>query len=582
MSSSIAEREDTLSTDQPLGRSSQFPLLILLFAIALIAQLIAVRRFIGPYDECLAPYDADRVLHGGRPYRDFLTLYGPAQFYLLAFWFKLFGVSALAARVYDALTKAGIATVSFALATRLTSRTFAAMAFTGVLFWLTCIDDAAYNYSAYPALLLSLVSCIFFARFLDDYSKISSLFIAGVLVGLATCFRHDFGFYLCVAQLTTLVWTIRSSRSSGIIEDSTFAALRRPALCYLSGIVIIVIPVAVLLAWTIPHNDIYENLFYIPAKVYPKMRSMPFRTFAIPRLLRHPFSWDNRFELEEAIDFFPILICITSAVVLFVSRKSESGLFRNERQRQLFGLITIVCSLLFIKGLIRVSAIQLVQCVVIGSILLAILISRIPHLKRITSVMVGFCAVVFLACSAPVVLGFFAFAQRNALDLLHPARPTSFYNTCHQPAGLDRAHCLILEPHDTAAIEYVVQRTSPQDRIFVGDGRQDKALANDMRFYFISGRPSITKWQEFNPGVQTTLPIQNQIIDSMREYSPKFVVLDTEWDNINEPNASRFPSGVTALDDYIHANYAPQATFGTVTVFALKSQQPQAAGSPSK
>lgn len=36
-------------------------------------------------------------VNGGRPYRDFLTLYGSAQFYLLAALVKLLGVSALVA-----------------------------------------------------------------------------------------------------------------------------------------------------------------------------------------------------------------------------------------------------------------------------------------------------------------------------------------------------------------------------------------------------------------------------------------------------------------------------------------------------
>jgi hypothetical protein len=195
--------------------------------------------------------------------------------------------------------------------------------------------------------------------------------------------------------------------------------------------------------------------------------------------------------------------------------------------------------------------------------------------------MVGACALIFLVCSAPIVLGFVLFTYANVMDLLHPARPTSFYNTCHPPVGLERARCLILDPVPAAAIQYVEQRTSPQDRIFVGAGRHDKILVNDIRFYFLSGRPAITKWQEFDPGVQTTLPIQNQIIASIQGYSPKFIVLNSLWDNVTEPNGSRFSSGVTALDDYIHAHYAYKATFGTVVILAPK-QQPQAAGSPSK
>jgi hypothetical protein len=580
MTASI-EPQTTFGKNQSVGRDSKPSLIFLLFAIALVIQLLAARRVIGSYDECLALYGADRVLHGGRPYRDFLTLYGPAQFYLLALTFKLFGVSALVGRIYDAVVKAGIACASFVLVTRLASWRYAAMAFTAVLLWLACIDDPAYNYSAYPALLISLISCIFFSRYLNDSSRLRSLFISGVLVGVTVCFRHDFGFYLCIAQLISLVWSTLSDRPSGAKPRSVLPAIRQPALLYISGILLVVIPVTLLLLWAIPHNDIFFDLFYLPAKVYPKMRSLPFRTFVIPQLLRHPFRWSNRFELQEAIVFFPILACIASAVVLFLSHKPKSSLFSDTHQRQIFGLLTVLGSLFFVKGLIRVSAMQMIQCIVVGIILLAVLLSRIPQLSRGYSIMVAACALIFLVCSAPIVLGFFLFTHINVVDLVHPDRPTSFHNTCHPLVGLERARCLILEPASAAAIEFVEQRTSPQDRIFVGAGRHDKIVANDIRFYFISGRSAITKWQEFDPGVQTTLPFQNQIIASMQEYSPKFIVLNSAWDNVTEPNGSRIPSGVTTLDNYIHADYTPEASFGTIAILAPK-QQPQAAGSPSK
>ena len=567
MTASILEQHKALPY-RPLGRLSQSSLLALLFAIALLIQLVAVRRTIGTFDECLSLYGAEYILHGGRPYRDFLTPYGPAQFYLLALCFKIFGASALVGRIYDAFIRAGIACTSFALVTLLASRRYAALAFAAVILWLACIDDMAYNYSAYPALLLSLLSCLFFARYLNGPSRIWPLFVAGGLVGATACFRHDVGFYLFIAQSVTLFWSVSSNSRSDEIKRGP--ALYRPALCYIAAIAVIVLPVALLLLWSVPRSDIFFNLFYLPAKVYPRMRHLPFKTFAIPHLLRHPFSWSNRFDLQEAIVFFPILACVASALVLFLSRKPRSGIFSDPQQRQIFALLTLLGLLFFIKGLIRVSAMQMMQCIVIGIILLVVLLSLIPRLDRVSSVIIGGITFIFLACSVPVVLGFFLFISRNVIDVIHPSRATSYAKTCHPPAGLERARCLIVDAGPEAAIEYVEQRTSPQDRIFVGAGRHDKILTNDMRLYFVTGRFAITKWQDFEPGVQTTLPIQNQIIASMQEYSPKFIVLNSAWDNLKEPNDSRFSSGVTTLDDYIHTHYTPQATFGTIAVLAPK------------
>jgi hypothetical protein len=58
------------------------------------------------------------------------------------------------------------------------------------------------------------------------------------------------------------------------------------------------------------------------------------------------------------------------------------------------------------------------------------------------------------------------------------------------------------------------------------------------------------------------------MVDSLKQYAPKFVVLDSGADTKMEPNQSRYSSGVIALDDYIRAHYAPQASFGTLTILA--------------
>ncbi|HEU4635352.1 MAG TPA: hypothetical protein VFS41_04190, partial [Edaphobacter sp.] len=65
------------------NRNRVFVEIGLLFLIALAVQVIGFKAKCGPYDEFLSLYGADRVLHGQMPYRDFWTMYGPAQFYVL-------------------------------------------------------------------------------------------------------------------------------------------------------------------------------------------------------------------------------------------------------------------------------------------------------------------------------------------------------------------------------------------------------------------------------------------------------------------------------------------------------------------
>ena len=48
---------------------------------------------------------------------------------------------------------------------------------------------------------------------------------------------------------------------------------------------------------------------------------------------------------------------------------------------------------------------------------------------------------------------------------------------------------------------------------------------------------------------------------------PQYVVLDAEFEQLQEPNDSSKSSGVTLLDDYIHSKYQPVQTFGVMTVW---------------
>jgi hypothetical protein len=51
---------------------------------------------------------------------------------------------------------------------------------------------------------------------------------------------------------------------------------------------------------------------------------------------------------------------------------------------------------------------------------------------------------------------------------------------------------------------------------------------------------------------------------------PRIVVLESDWDNVNEPNVSALSSGVTVLDDYIRLHYETVRQYGTISVLARR------------
>lgn len=537
-----------------------------LFLIALLIQIIAFKRTCGPYDEFLSLYGADRVLHGDLPYRDFWTMYGPAQFYVLAVFFKLFGTSILTGRFYDALIRAGIACTCFTLARLLTPTRWAFAAFAVVILWLACIYYPAYNFPVYPAMLASLISCLFFSRFLQHPSNPKQLFLAGLFVSIATIFRHDSGFYIFLAELLMLIWiTVQSQRSSSNrFHQSFFAVFSRRALVYLIGVVLIAVPVYAIILLRVGSQNLFYDLFYVPGVIYPKVRSLPFLSAETLQQLHHPFSWDGRLAYESLIVFFPILVMISALLCLLTSRQSR--IFPTTWQRQTFSLLFLLASLFFVKGLIRVGPVQLIQSIIVCLTVLAVLFGHLSRLDRRIVLSLYLTSAYLALCTLPVLSHLITFTRLNFKDAIHPNASDSFYHRCRPPAQLSRARCILIDPNIAQAATEIERHSAPDQPIYVGDGRHDRIFWNDVRLYFLSARPSITRWYDLHPGVQTTLPIQNQIIDSMRRADPPIVVLNSTWDNTVEPNESQYSSGVTTLDDYIRAHYVPQATYGKITL----------------
>ncbi|RZU41979.1 ArnT family glycosyltransferase [Edaphobacter modestus] len=534
-----------------------------LFLLAVVVQIIGFKRISGPYDEFLSLYGADRVLHGGLPYRDFWTMYGPAQFYAIALFFKLFGISALTGRIYDALIRAGIACACYSLARLLTGPRWAFAAFAAVILWLTGIYYPSYNFPVYPAMLASLVSCLFFARFLRESSNKRSLFLAGLFVSVAAIFRHDSGFYICFAELLMLVWTARRRRP-GQTRQNQFATVGRRLLLYLTAVVLIAGPVYGIIVFKAGVQNVFYDLFYVPAVIYPKVRRLPFLTPETLQLLRQPFSWDGRTAVESLIVFFPIFAILSAFLSLFTSRRSR--IFPTTWQRQTFSLLLLLASLFFVKGMIRVGPVQLIQSIIVCLTVLAILFGHLRQVSRPVAVSLYVTALFLALCTAPMLSHILTFGRRNLRDTIHPQAYDSFYRRCHPPAALSRARCILIDPDDLLAVQEIERRSTPDQPIYVGNGRHDRIFWNDVRLYFLAGRGSITRWYDLHPGVQTTLPIQNQIIDAMGRENPPVIAINSTWDNNIEPNQSRYSSGVTALDDYIRSHYTAQAAYGKITI----------------
>ena len=100
----------------------------------------------------------------------------------------------------------------------------------------------------------------------------------------------------------------------------------------------------------------------------------------------------------------------------------------------------------------------------------------------------------------------------------------------------------------------------------MGLGRHDKIFADNLTLTFAAEVVAPTRWHDLHPGVQTRSDVQAQMIQELSARPLAYVVLEREWDDVSEPNESARSSGVTALDEYLVANFTPVFHAGSLAV----------------
>jgi hypothetical protein len=121
---------------------------------------------------------------------------------------------------------------------------------------------------------------------------------------------------------------------------------------------------------------------------------------------------------------------------------------------------------------------------------------------------------------------------------------------------------------------HLLDHTAPGRTLYVGTGRHDKLLMNDVVLYFLSGHRAATKWHELHPGVQTTEAVQREMIGELERRQPAWVVLNTQWDDVAEPNESARSSGVRLLDEHLARTYRPVLRQGSFTLLEPRAAAP--------
>ena len=540
-----------------------------LFVLAMFCLILFMERNINVYDEGIILSGAARAMDGAVIHRDFYTNYGPGQFYVLAALFKMFGASVLTERIWDTVVRSCSIVLVFIIVGRVAPYWLAVSASAVSLLWLGAFGF--YGYPVFPALAADLAGLVFLIPVLGGVGRRPAVVAAGACAGLATLFRYDVGLATFAAEgaiLAASVWL------GPLKRPDRLRAVAHVMILFSLGFTIVVGPAGLALAFAGAIPDFVFDVVTYSARLYAQGRALPFPGLTVLRVFP-----------SEAVVYLPPFICLVAVLRIVTilrhrrNREDDVGPDSPIQRAELWTLLTLsaLTLLFFAKGWVRVQTIHMAMAL-IGSVAMAAVLARslaergMISRSLVSVALLGVCAWSFCAVQID-----WSRAVRNVAWATGPTSSQvpadglpALTGSCHMPDVLARLDCIETSAATAETIQYVEQRTTPDDPLFVGLSRHDKIFANDVLLYFALNRRPATKWYQFDPGLQTSAPIQQEIIGELERTKPKLIVLEAQWSDVKEPNGSAL-SDATLLDDYLRQTFEPAATFGQNSILQRRS-----------
>jgi hypothetical protein len=540
--------------------------------VAFVVLLLVMPRDLNIFDEGIVLVDAMRIMNGDVVHRDFYSSYGPAQYYLIATLFKIFGINFMVGRLYALTILSTIVGMLFYILHRRVRISFTLIAAAVCGMWMMSFNQ--YLYPIYPSILLSLAGSYLILSAAEAVNKWGRLAAAGVCTGLITLFRYDSGFFVMIAHLIALaiLISIQSPSARRISEvGSAWVA-------YCIGIGLIFLPAAMAFLAVAPLNDFVADIIDYSRKYYAEMRGLPF-----PRLKTILYDPD-----KSAV-YLPLLatLLVAGELIRRVFARSDRTTNADRKivtpdaklDRSYLIVFGLLAFMLFFKGVVRVSVLHMLMGIIPALIVLAVLAScwwRLHGIARTGTALMGLIVIVPAADAALGELNRARIDSARSVGgwLLGRAGLYSLQSDekdCPAVPALTMARI----PNDYIRVaRYLIAHSQSNDRIFVGLTAHDKIFANALSLYFAAGRLPGTHWHQLDPGLQTRANIQEKMVSDLRRNAVNWVVRDANFTGIIEPNGSALSSGVKILDDYLDRNYRLVASSGKVSIWLAKDQLP--------
>jgi hypothetical protein len=514
-------------------------LLVLGFALLLPGNRIALSTF----DEGFTLTGPMIILQGGLPLRDFFSNYGPAQFYLNAAAFWLFGEQVMVGRVIHVAVLSLLGLVIAAMARQLSGGSRLAALWAWAAYLALClIVMPTTNYSAHPACALLIAAGLVLGR--ADAARLTTAFTqASLVVGLAGLFRWDFGLFGAGALGVCALLSARAYEGDMQRQLRLLGAAALPML----GLWLLVY-VPLLVVWG-EAGRWFREVPLFSLLEFKHWRSLEFvgpataSFMAVWGELNDPVAMGHTFFLV-AFAFVPVPIALTALVLMGrqVTRQSATTPPTARMLQAIF--LCLVVFLLFNQMRVRPTLWQGFPAAAACIPLFALLFSELGRLA---------------APSARLArIGMTVAVLAISLSLASTALDTT-RSLLGQPlvaAPMDKAKGILLPANQitySEVVNVIGRNTRPGERIYSGANRHDFLWLNDVTVYFLSDRRPADRFMELEPGISNTRPAQQEIIESLKTHQVRLLVLSETFSFEN--NRTSQSNEVRDLDQYIAANY---------------------------
>ncbi len=500
--------------------------LIVLAVITALFYFPIINFPVDPIDESFILVGADRILKGQIPHKDFSSEYPAGQYYVLDFFFKLFGISVTTERVYDILIKSLLSLCIFFIIRFLSSSRYALAGWLMSLIWI--MNGPYPAYSVYPSMLFIYIS-VYCVLLQMKEQKNYYLVLSAVLVVISILFRHDLGGFTAI--VITIVLLLRR-----LVRVEAWTPL---VLFVVSGIVA-ALPVILYFVIYSDVEAVLNDLILIP------MTYLKHQTLFYPSLSR----WNLPYYIFPAI----IVIGTIVAIILIIQKKDDTKAYA-------LLLISIVGVFCFDRIRMRPDKAHLLPVALTGILLAPILLDILLKELFITKWQKRVSFAVFV-----IIFGITLSKPIEVITMI--LSRSNYYIVNNFSPDFERAKYQYVSGDIKNVVSFINRNTSKDDYIYVGVKNHDKFVFNDILIYFLSERNYASRYHTLNPGVQTTRKVQNEMIAEFKRNRPRLVVLGSRtW---NEPNLSGIDTNVDLLDNYISDNFELKKTYGPYEIWMNK------------